>query len=91
MRMYMNNKYSRQVRVFSKVKVSFSVGGTYYDERSSYTWPHTSDLLREYARYVVIPMNNHIGQYVKVQMYFDAEWIMLSEVEFQSGNDAKVT
>ena len=42
------------------------------------------DTLIDYARNVMIPLNNQVGQFVKVQLYFDSKWMMISEVEFTS-------
>jgi len=43
------------------------------------------DSLMEYARTVVIPLQNNVGQYVRVQLEFDDRWMMISEVQFVSG------
>jgi len=43
------------------------------------------DSLMEYARTAVIPLHHGIGRYVRVALEFDARWIMISEVQFQSG------
>jgi len=43
------------------------------------------DSLMEYARTAVIPLENGIGRYVRVQLEFDAKWMLISEVQFQSG------
>ena len=85
MRLHLNNKPSKQVRVYRQVKVSFSVGGTQYNEATTLTRDYAPDTLSEYARYVDVLLDHHVGQFVKVQLYFDADWIMLSEVGFESG------
>ncbi len=43
------------------------------------------DTLIEYARHIVIPLDNRIGQFVRVQLNFDSKWMMISEVQFDSG------
>lgn len=42
------------------------------------------DTVMEYARNVLVPIPHRIGKYIKVQLYFDARWLMLSEVQFGS-------
>jgi len=43
------------------------------------------DSLMEYARTVVIPLEHGIGRYIRVQLEFDSRWMLISEVQFQSG------
>ena len=43
------------------------------------------DALIEYARQVTMPLKHHVGKYVKIQLFFDSRWIMISEVTFESG------
>ena len=43
------------------------------------------DTLIEYARHIMIPLDNRIGQYVRLQLVFDSKWMMISEVQFESG------
>ena len=43
------------------------------------------DSLMEYARTVVIPLQHGIGRFIKLQLDFDVRWILISEVQFESG------
>ena len=43
------------------------------------------DTLIEYARHIIIPLDNRVGQYVRLQLVFDSKWMMISEVQFDSG------
>ena len=85
MRVFMNNDFTRQVRVFRKIEVTFSIGGEIFDQSETVEMTHTSDSLAQYARFVPVALKHGIGRFVRVQMYFDAEWIMIGEVEFESG------
>ncbi|KAL1117280.1 hypothetical protein AAG570_004606 [Ranatra chinensis] len=42
------------------------------------------DKVLENARNVSIHLHNHLARYVKLQLYFAAAWIMISEVTFES-------
>ena len=42
------------------------------------------DTLIDYARNVMIPLQNQVGRYAKVHLYFDSKWMMISEMEFTS-------
>jgi discoidin domain receptor family protein 2 len=39
----------------------------------------------EHARNVTIKLHNRVGRYLRLQLYFAAKWIMISEVSFDSG------
>ncbi len=79
-----NNLYSKDVRMFRKVEVFFSIGGRYYiDEPVRYEYER--DLLFEYDRNVTIPIPRKVGRFVKLRLWFDSRWILISEVGFISG------
>ena len=63
-----------------------SVGGKYYSGQPVIL-EYMKDSLIEYARYVVIPINHRVGKYVKIQLYFESRWIMISEIQFESGKE----
>ena len=79
-----NNMFSKDVRVFRKAELSFSVGGKYYNDKPV-VFDYLKDTLIEYSRKVTVPIPHKIGKYVRVRLYFEARWIMISEVEFTSG------
>jgi discoidin domain receptor family protein 2 len=70
--------------VFAKAKVLFSVGGEYYNGRPL-VYTYMPDTVLENARNVSINLHGRFGRFVKVQLYFAAHWIMISEVVFESG------
>lgn len=72
------------LKVFSKARVQFSVGGQHYHGRSVW-YTYMPDTVLENARDVDIQLHNHVGKYVKIQLYFSNKWIMISEVKFDSG------
>ncbi|XP_052224230.1 discoidin domain-containing receptor 2-like [Dreissena polymorpha] len=78
-----NNLFSKDVRVFKVALVYFSVGGNLY-QNSPVKYDFIRDDVVEYSRPVMIKLNNNVGQYVRLQLYFDAKWIMISEVQFIS-------
>ena len=82
-RIHSNNMFSKDVRVFKTAKVYFSIGGEYFTSKPV-VFKYMRDILIEYARPVIIPLAHHVGQYVKLELYFDARWMMISEVIFES-------
>ena len=78
-----NNLYSKDVRVFRKAEIYFSIGGRLF-QQEPVVYKYFQDPVMDYARNVVIPIAHHSGQYIRILLYFDARWIMISEVTFES-------
>ncbi|XP_060568276.1 discoidin domain-containing receptor 2-like [Ruditapes philippinarum] len=78
-----NNFYSKDVRVFKMALIYFSVGGNLY-QNQPIKFDFIRDNIVEYARPVMIRLNHNIGKYVRLQLYFDAKWMMISEIQFVS-------
>ena len=79
-----NNMFSKDVRVFKMALVYFSVGGNLF-QNQPVKYDFILDNVVEYARPVMIKLKHNIGKYVRLQLYFDAKWMMISEVQFESG------
>lgn len=84
LRMHCNNMFTKDVRVFRMAKIYFSIGGKYFLSEPV-EFVYMRDTLIEYARTVIIPLQNRIGRYVKIELFFDAKWLMISEIQFESG------
>ncbi|XP_046560812.1 discoidin domain-containing receptor 2-like [Haliotis rubra] len=78
-----NNLYSKEVRVFRKAIVHFSIGGKYYPG-PPVRYNFVRDDYFEDARQVMIRLENKVAKYIKMELYFEARWIMISEVSFES-------
>jgi len=83
-RFHVNNMFSKEVRAFRRAVLYFSVGGVTYRQQPV-VYDYMRDTLIDFARNVIINVPNRIGRFLKVELYFDARWIMLSEVRFESG------
>ena len=83
-KLFCNNLFSREVRVFSSVKVFFRNDGQQY-LAPPIDYDFARDELMEYAREVTIPLRNSVGRYVKLWLFFDSRWMMVSEIQFESG------
>ena len=84
-----NNAFSRDMSVFREARVFFSVGGKYYNPEAI-SYQYLKDVTFEFARMVTIPLNNRVGRFVKLVFFFDATWIMISEVRFVGGERKKL-
>jgi len=80
-----NNMFHRDVRVFAAVTVLVgdvasdpsTVGGLRYEYRR--------DSLSESARSVSVPLRHLVARTLSVRVEFDARWLMISEIQFDSG------
>ncbi|TGZ50640.1 discoidin domain-containing receptor 2 isoform X1 [Temnothorax longispinosus] len=82
---YTNNYFSRDVQVFSKAEIWFSIDGeTYEDEFLPYSY--IPDVVLENARNVSIGLHGRHGRLLKLHLYFAARWIIIGEVTFDATN-----
>lgn len=80
---FCNNKFMRDVLVFSEAIISFSIGGRHFqDEPIHYTY--VQDKIFENARNVSIKLHHRIGKWVRIELQFAARWILVSEIVFDS-------
>lgn len=80
---FCNNQFTKDVQVFSEAKVLFSVGGKRY-KGEPITFDYMEDRIFESPRNVSIKLHHRVGRFVKLQLYFAARWILLSEITFDS-------
>jgi discoidin domain receptor family protein 2 len=73
----------QDVRVFRLARVYFSIGGQHFLS-PPVEFRYIRDSLIEYARPVIIRLHHHLARYVKLQLYFDSKWMMISDIEFTS-------
>lgn len=64
--------------------IYFSIGGNLF-QNQPIKYDFIRDNVVEYSRPVMIRLNQNIGRYVRLQLYFDAKWMMISEIQFDSG------
>ena len=83
-KVHCNNMFSKDVRVFRMAKIFFTVGGKYYTQEPV-VYEYMRDTLMEFARWVIIPIPYRIARFVKLQLFFDARWIMIGEIQLESG------
>lgn len=72
------------LQVFSYAKVYLGTGGNQFTGEPVH-FSYIPDQVLEQAREVTIKLHSRAGRFLKLQLYFAARWIMLSEVIFESG------
>ncbi|XP_050300890.1 discoidin domain-containing receptor 2-like [Anthonomus grandis grandis] len=81
---FCNNQFTKEVQVFSVAKVLFSIGGRRFNRGEPITYEYVEDRIFENARNISIKLHHRVGKYVKLQLFFAAKWIMVSEISFES-------
>jgi len=90
-RLHCNNMFSKDVRVFRAMRVQFlpesgDPGSGPGSELPTVSFSYYRDSLIEYTREVNIRLSNNVARVVTISLWFDAKWILISEIEFVSGN-----
>ncbi|KAL3871573.1 hypothetical protein ACJMK2_039564 [Sinanodonta woodiana] len=83
MNIHCNNFFSKDVKVFRMARVYFSISGKYF-LKDPVQYDFQPDNVVEYARNVTIPLEKSTGQFIKLKLYFDMKWLMISEIQFDS-------
>ncbi|XP_031776700.1 discoidin domain-containing receptor 2 isoform X2 [Nasonia vitripennis] len=83
MHLHTSNFFTKDVQVFSHAKVYFSSTSSLFNGEPVH-FSYIPDLMFEQARDVTIKLHSRAGRFIKLQLYFAAHWIMLSEVSFES-------
>ncbi|BHF72642.1 DNA damage responsive protein [Sparganum proliferum] len=79
------NSHREQVSVFRKALIQFSVGGRFFDRyESPIMYEHERDTRNLLPRWIYIPLERRIGAFVRMTLTFDFDWIVLSEIAFNS-------
>lgn len=62
----------------------FSINGRHYFG-DPITYTYMEDKVFESSRNVTIKLHRRVGRFVKLKLYFSNQWIMISEIIFDSG------
>ncbi|XP_060809572.1 discoidin domain-containing receptor 2 isoform X2 [Amyelois transitella] len=81
--LFCNNKFMRDVQVFSEAIISFSIGGRHF-QNDPIRYTYVEDKIFESSRNVSIKLHHRIGKWVRIELRFSARWILISEVVFDS-------
>lgn len=76
------NHKGLSIKVFKLAKVWFSVGGQHFNSPPLSFEPESGDGLRWSLKNISIPVQGRVGKYVKIQLFFNDIWILISEIEF---------
>ncbi|KAI0980814.1 hypothetical protein GJ496_001574 [Pomphorhynchus laevis] len=78
-----NNFFHEEIQLLRAAVVSFSDLDEHYFRNATIHYEQ-QDLEFDMARPVMITLNNKIGSQVRVDLYFQSRWLLISEVLFES-------
>nr|XP_023020139.1 discoidin domain-containing receptor 2-like [Leptinotarsa decemlineata] len=84
LQIYCSNQFTKEIQVFSSVKVLFSISGKQFNEFEPITYEYVEERIFETARNITVKLHHNVGQYLKLYLYFASKWILISEVSFDS-------
>jgi len=84
MSIHTNNLFSRDILIFRKAIISFSIRDNEKNSSEPIVYQHQRDDIFEIARPILIELHNRIAKYVRVDLYFDSKWLLISEITFDS-------
>ena len=79
-----NNYFPKQIYAFRSVTVEFLPDDPEVQNSSWITFDHPRDDQFEMARPIMVDLKHRIASRLKLHMYFDGPWLLISEVTFDS-------
>ena len=85
MTVHANNYYPKNIYIFRSIKIEFlNDNHELINNSSSIIYYNQHDDQFEMARAIMIDLKNQIASKLKVRLYFDGNWILISEITFHS-------
>lgn len=79
------NNRPGNVKVFHNLLVAFSTDGLYFSRKFVFYPSHRMTRLRNQSVWIEVELQGHVGKYLNCEFSYEGKWIVLSEVEFESG------
>ncbi|XP_026463457.1 discoidin domain-containing receptor 2-like isoform X2 [Ctenocephalides felis] len=81
--LHVNNMFTRGVQIPSSISFYFSLDGERYQPVAVVHRP-IQDRTGESSRNITVPLQNRVGRFVRAELEFSSQWILLSEITFDS-------
>ena len=83
-RLHVNNDPSKHIRSFSRCRVEFSLDDSHWLSKHRVDFSGSPQKRVERARWIKVDLMGKLARYVRVALWFEDDWLMLSEVHFLS-------
>ena len=67
------------------MRIYFSIGGRKFADDQMIDYVYMPDLMIDRARNVTVHLRHQVARYLKLQFEFASQWILISEMYFESG------
>lgn len=84
MTLHANNYYPKNIFIFRSITIEFINHNEHINNSTIITYYNQHDDQFEMARAIMIDLKNHIASKLKIRLYFDGNWILISEITFDS-------
>ncbi|XP_069791533.1 discoidin domain-containing receptor 2-like isoform X2 [Narcine bancroftii] len=84
MKVHCNNLYTKSVKIFHQVECSFKQQLDANWELDSVGVTTVMDDKNPSARFVIVPLGQHLAKVIRCRFHFASRWMMFSEISFQS-------
>ncbi|KAM3175176.1 hypothetical protein ACTXT7_009050 [Hymenolepis weldensis] len=92
LRIHALNSFEENIAVFREALVQFSIGGQFFDHYApSIRHVHPLNVSSTQPTWVVIPLHGRVGRFIRISLTFQSDWIILSEVVFNSSESMKTS
>ena len=81
--LHANNYYPKNIFIFRSATIEY-IHSTTNTSSSSIIYHHQHDDQFEMARAIMIDLKHHVASQLKLRLHFDGQWILISEITFDS-------
>ena len=75
------------VKIFRNLLVAFSMDGQYFSRKFVFHPSSVMRVKRNQSMWIEVDLRGHVGKYLNCEFSYDGKWIVLSEIEFESGKN----
>lgn len=79
------NNRPGNVKVFRNLIVAFSIDNLYYFSYVNFYPSQNLTSQKSKSLWIEVDLKGHVGKYLRLDFSYEGKWIVLSEIEFESG------
>ena len=79
------NNRPGNVKLFRSLAVAFSNDGLYFSKKFVFYPSHSMTRYKNQSTWIEVDLHGHVGKYLNCEFEYEGKWIVLSEVEFETG------
>ncbi|KAF8561794.1 hypothetical protein P879_06296 [Paragonimus westermani] len=84
LKLYVSNNYQEKIRLPRRIEVRFSIRGLLFSGQPVISQDYLLDNRTNGVMNIELGLDNRIGRFVQLKVFFADDWLLLSEVKFYS-------